>query len=271
MKKILFIAGLVILTLTGCGGDRNSRTAKIDGIEFDSIVADTTIRLVKDDAQSPTCHIRLNIQYAKGSKEAEAINNTLIHSGLLVPDYLALGKESMSMKHAVDSFISRFASDYLNDYAPLYRQDKNHSTSYNCEYIVNSSTRNGRDDVLCFVADTYMFGGGAHGSQQTIVRNIDTKTGKMIALEDVFVPGFEQGLCDKIVEQMCKKFDADDLEGLREQVIFEGIDPYPTDNFILGKDEITFIYVEDEIAPHAVGEISISLPYSDLKDLMKRD
>ena len=40
--------------------------------------------------------------------------------------------------------------------------------------------------------------------------------------------------------------------------------------FILEKDDIVFIYVEDEIAPHAVGEIRVSLPYSDLDHILKK-
>lgn len=263
------MACLLLPLMIGCGGGDSARTAKIEGLEFDSITTDTTVRLVEDDAQSPTCHIRLSIQYAKGGKQADAINDSLLRSGLLVPDYLALSREHITMRHAVDSFVKRYIADYLKDMAPLYRQDKDHATSYNCEYIVSTTTRNGRDNMLSYVADTYSFAGGAHGFSQTLIRNFDASTGKRITLTDIFVPGFEQRLCDKIVERMCKKFDAEDIEGLREQVIFEGIDPYPTDNFVLGKDEITFIYVEDEIAPHAVGEISIAIPYSDLEDLLR--
>ncbi len=271
MKKIWMLWALALLLMASCHGGDSQHTARIDGMEFDSIVADTTIRLVADDGQSPTCHIRLNIQYAKGGKEAEALNDSLIHGGLLVPDYLALGKDRLSMQTAIDSFIKRSAADYLKDYAPLYRQDKEHAGSYMCEYVVNTSTRNGRDNVVNYIAETYMYGGGAHGTHQTIARNINPKTGHMLQLSDVFVPGYEQGLSNKIVEGICRIFDAENLDQLREQVIFEGVTPYPTDNFVLGKDDITFIYVEDEIAPHAAGEISVSIAYSDLDDLLKRE
>lgn len=272
MKKIqITLLGALLLLTASCGSGTTGKTASIDGMEFDSIVADTTFRLVEGDEQSPSCHIKLNIQYAKGGKEAQALNDSLIHGGLLVPDYLALGKERLAMQVAIDSFVKRYAADYMKDYAPLYRQDRDHASSYNCEYVVNTTTRNGRDNVVNYVVDSYFYGGGDHGTQQTIVRNIDINTGRTLRLADIFVPGYDQGLTDKIVERICEKFKAKNLDELRKQVVFEGIDPYPSDNFVLGKDEVTFIYVEDEIAPHAVGEISVALPYSELDDLMKRE
>ena len=44
---------------------------------------------------------------------------------------------------------------------------------------------------------------------------------------------------------------------------------YLSENFILGKDDITFIYGEDEIAPHAVGEIRVKVDLDDLKKFLK--
>ena len=42
-----------------------------------------------------------------------------------------------------------------------------------------------------------------------------------------------------------------------------------TNNIILGKDSITFLYNRYEIAPYALGDIEISLDYNTLKDIMK--
>ena len=69
---------------------------------------------------------------------------------------------------------------------------------------------------------------------------------------------------------MLKKFEAKDLEGLREKGIFNGIEPYVPTNFILGDDEVEFIYCDTEIAPHAVGEIRIAVPRRQLDDLLKK-
>ena len=54
--NIIFLFAAV--SLFGCGnGDRS--VSKVDGIEFDSIVVDTTARLTAD-ANSPSCRISLH-------------------------------------------------------------------------------------------------------------------------------------------------------------------------------------------------------------------
>ncbi len=269
MKKTLAALAAGVALLCSCGGGE-ATTATVDGISFDSIVVDTTVQLIGDGSKSPECRIRLSMQYAKGDKRAALMNDSLLHSGLLVPDYLALGNEQLDFSHAVDSFVSRYAADYQRDYAPLYRQDQQNEASYNAEYRVTTRTQNGRDNVVCYLADVYTYGGGAHGNRQTIVKNINVETGHVMTLHDVFAPGFEQGLCEEIMKRLCKAYDAKGIEGLRQQGILVGIDLYPTDNFVLGKDEITFIYVEDEIAPHATGEIKVVIPYSDLDHILKQ-
>ena len=49
-----------------------------------------------------------------------------------------------------------------------------------------------------------------------------------------------------------------------------GIDVYAPDNFIIGDDDITFIYSPDEIASHAEGEIRVEISNDDLKPLMRK-
>jgi hypothetical protein len=47
------------------------------------------------------------------------------------------------------------------------------------------------------------------------------------------------------------------------------MDIFPTENFILGSETITFIYNPSEIASYAMGTTELIIPYSDLDKLMK--
>ena len=42
------------------------------------------------------------------------------------------------------------------------------------------------------------------------------------------------------------------------------------ENFILGNDDVTFIYSPDEIASHAEGEIRVAVKNSELEKLFKK-
>lgn len=48
------------------------------------------------------------------------------------------------------------------------------------------------------------------------------------------------------------------------------MDVYASENFIIGKKSITFIYSPDEIAFHAAGEIRVEISNSDIENLFKK-
>lgn len=263
-KSIVLL--LTSAILSACGGG-NGQTAKFSGMEFDSIVVDSTVALSHSKG-SPTCHVSLSVQFAKGEK-AELINDTLLRSGILTPDYLSLGNEKLTVKQAVDSFMNRFVYDYLHDYGDLYRADTKHASSYNCSYIVKTRTCNGAKNILNYIATIQTYAGGAHEIKQTIARNFDVKTGQMLQLDDLFITGADSQLEDIIVAEMADDLDVNGLEGLQEKGVFVDGQVYVSNNFIYGDDDITFIYCEDEIAPHSIGEIRVKIDIDDLKRLMR--
>ncbi len=272
MKKLLFFACLVFSAISlacSCQHKAESILVGKDSLSFDSIKVDSTVVLADGDAASPACHISLSITYATG-KNADYINDSIIRSGILSPDYFSISSQKLSVKEAVDSFVSRYLSEYKNDYGELYRADKEHSASLNCEYTVNTFILQESDDYFTYVANIYNYGGGAHGCSVVITKNVNVKNGKIVALKDIFVPGYERDLNDIIIDNLCDQFKVKSLEALRQNTVFLGIDVYAPDNFIIGKKDITFIYSPDEIASHATGEIRVTVSNDDLKDLFRK-
>ncbi len=259
---LLYFVLMLSVSLFSC----SKGNGKQEPLTFDSIKADTTVYL-GSDTTSPRCHVDLSITYAKG-QNAQIINDSIIRSGILSPDYFSLSDEELSIEQIVDSFISRYVSEYKTDYGEIYKVDKT-SHSLNSEYIVKTSVSSESDDYITYTADVYMYGGGAHGNSLVIVKNIDKKSGKIVSLDDVLSNGYEEKLSELILNKMCKEYKAKDLEELKQKGFFMGTDPYPSDNFIISKKGITFIYSPDEIAPHAVGEIRIFIDKDDIKSLLK--
>lgn len=264
----IFAFCAVIIAASSCGGKGGGGKSQSDSISFDSIKVDSTVSLSEDTA-GPRCHVSLSLTYAKG-KNADYINDSIIRSGILSPDYLSITNQKLTVEQAVDSFLTRYLSDYKREYGELYKADKNHSGSYNCEYLLKTSIMQETDEYYTYVANIYIYGGGAHGTSIVITKNIDAATGKIVTLKNIFVPGYEQRLNELLVKELCKKFDVKDLNGLNEKTIFFNMDVYAPDNFIIEKKGITFIYSPDEIACHAVGEIRVKISNSDLKDLLKK-
>ena len=160
---------------------------------------------------------------------------------------------------------------YKKEYGELYKADKDNVISYNCEYEVKTSILDKSDKYLAYVADVYIYGGGAHGMSVKIVKNIDKASGKIMSLRNVFVPGYEHELNQLILRKLYKKFDVNNLNELHEKTVFLGIDVYPSENFIIGDKSIIFIYSPDEIAFHAAGEIVVEIDKDDLTSLLRKD
>lgn len=262
MKTILTVMAAVVL-LCCCGGGKTGPAAA-GGLEFDSVVADTAFSLVPGG--TPRCELHLSIVYAKG-KGSDSLNQAIIHGGILSPDYLGLTGRRMSVPEAVDSFMRLYVSDYRKTFGDICRQEPSSATG--TQYRVKTRVEDGRDGTVVYIADVYQYEGGAHGSATTVARNIDPRTGRVLTLKDVFVAGAEDALRDMIVEKLRKKAGAGSLEELQEKGYFMDINPYVSDNFILGEDELTFIYCADEIGPHALGEIRVEVGYTDIDKYLK--
>ncbi|MCH3970895.1 MAG: RsiV family protein [Prevotella sp.] len=267
MKKKILIMALAVLAITSCGSRKDRKIVGLDGMHFDSLSVDTIVRL-SPKTGSPSLKLQLNLTYIKG-KNAERINPVLLRSGILSPDYLSLSSERMTVRTAVDSFVNAYSRGYMKDYAAIYKQDPTHPTSLNNVYILHTHVESRADHTLNYFANIHYYGGGIHPLDQTLVRNFDTKTGKLITLNDLFVPGYQKGIEEVIRQALLKKYKVDNWQQLARRYFFASGKIYAPDNFIVGDKEITFIYCEDEIAPHSEGEIRLTIKKSKLKHWLR--
>lgn len=263
---LTFIMGVLICA--SCNGGAADKGTDKDSIVFDSVKVDSVLALGEDTA-GPRCHVSLCLTYFKG-KNAGRINDSIIRSGILSPDYFSITPQKITPQEAADSFVTRYVTEYERDYGELYKADKMHGASYNCEYILKTHVIQENDKYYTYIANIYNYGGGAHGSSIVVARNIDIKTGKIVSLKDMFVPGYEHELNELIVKALCEKYEVADLKALNDKTIFLGIDVYAPDNFIIEDDGITFIYSSDEIASHAEGEIRAEVGNKDLERILRK-
>ena len=60
------------------------------------------------------------------------------------------------------------------------------------------------------------------------------------------------------------------VDALQQAGFFVNSTPYPTENFILKDNGITFVYVTGEIADRSKGEIQVEVKNSAIKPLFKQ-
>ena len=234
--------------LTGCGGD-GSKTK--DGFRHVTVERSVGIDNGKD---SPQCQVRLDILAANdtASEAGRRMNEQIIKK--------IFDMEQLSVQAAADSFANVYTRDYRKNMAPLYREDRADAAKrpwYEYRYTVTTETRGERKGVTNYLITLDYYEGGAHGITQLLTLNMDNKTGEMVTLNDIYGENFEQPLTERLLEALLEKTGAHNISELHDRGYLYSMDMFVPANFIVGDDEVTFIYNPYEIAPYSEGRIEL--------------
>ena len=234
--------------LTGCGGD-GSKTK--DGFRHVTVERNVGIDNGKD---SPQCQVRLDILAANdtASEAGRRMNEQIIKK--------IFDMEQLSVQAAADSFANVYTRDYRKNMAPLYREDRADAAKrpwYEYHYTVTTETRGERKGVTNYLITLDYYEGGAHGITQLLTLNMDNKTGEMVTLNDIYGENFEQPLTERLLEALLEKTGAHNISELHDRGYLYSMDMFVPANFIVGDDEVTFIYNPYEIAPYSEGRIEL--------------
>ena len=257
MKKKFPLLALFFL-LMGCSGSDN------EPIQFEVATADKTVSLASNE-NAPTCNVHLELSYATEANghKAEIINNSI--------EQRLLNLQDMPMQQAADSFAIVYTSSYQENLQPLYLQDRGNEKKtawYTYHYIIKTQTEEGYKGTTVYHAYLDYYEGGAHGISQHLTMNFEQATGRQLALADIFVPGYESRLNNALLKALRAYAGAGSLKELKNQGYLYALDMFPSENFILGEEAITFIYNPYEIAPYDKGCIELAISYSDLDDIL---
>jgi hypothetical protein len=251
MRKLPGIIIILMFLLIGCGG---KKTVADYDLSFDSIVVDTVVALNKD-ANSPKCDIHLNVKTAVGPN-SEMINDSVLRGGVLPADYLSLTDEKIVPRASVDSFIKRYFADYRAFYGKVYEEEPKAGTA-NLSYSANTEVRMEKNGIINYIAHIKE-NIGAEETDFTLVLNIDAETGQMIHLWNLYDSEELDELGKDLARQLAKDLTLNDTIALREQGYFTHTDFYAPENFLIGEEGITFIYIPGEITLREKGEVRMT-------------
>lgn len=244
-------------------GEQAAETS--NGITFDTMRIEQEFKLDTLEEKSPALRVSMTLLVPQNAAPAVAKEmNACIAN-------IAFGIEGQSPIAAADSTISLLKNDYY-ELRNAYINEKiadPEAPWFNAYYTLNCSAYEGRNGCICYITDCDIYSGGAHPSNITGWVNMSQETGKEIALHDVFAFNTDEALMNKIIEKLAAQHGVSTLEQLQEKGYFTYNDTYVSNNFLLSKDSIIFLYNQYEIAPYALGQSRIAIAYDELKELMK--
>ncbi|RFP63442.1 DUF3298 domain-containing protein [Hymenobacter lapidiphilus] len=167
-----------------------------------------------------------------------------------------------------------FTRDYRADAAPLLAaaaKDKSGeyrpSESLAYEQEVNTYVLWNEGDLLSMGFFGYDYSGGAHGLYGTYVQSFDTRTGKSLRYDDIFLASAKPKL-EKLLGQYVRPSLGVDASAPLTKTLLVKTLPV-TRNVYLTSGGAVFVYLPYEIAAYVYGQISVFVPFSAMDGLLK--
>lgn len=163
------------------------------------------------------------------------------------------------LKNGVDTFFTNYKSNAKDFDSTSMGPSWNWSTESGTVVAWNQWP------LLAIEDWTYEFTGGAHGNGGSNFSAYDLAKQKKLTLADVFKPNYKPVVSAALGKSYLKKYQVKSLEeaGLFVKKI------EPNDNFFLTSHGVVFSYTPYEIAAYAMGQITLFVPWADIKTVVQ--
>lgn len=243
-----------------------------DSIVFDSVIVARQIPLLEtNDTTLPYSDVEIKFTYPiKFGNQEDLESLQKIFIGTFFND---LQYDSLTPQEAVDSYLKNYSEEYKslsnNYYSDKQRLPDGDTPVWYWYQLINTNKILFRNDsLLSYAVEYYDYTGGAHGSYRIMYFNIDLVNIVTISEEDIFVPNYQKILTDKLLTQLMKKHGVSSADSLLTIGFFNIDDILPNNNFWMNNEGIHYAFNQYEIAPYSMGVIDITIPYSEMSDII---
>ncbi len=176
-------------------------------------------------------------------------------------------------EYFADAYVKRSKKEIADLVKTMRRDTTEHHFNYSFDMTVKRAYETGR--FITFLAETYVYTGGAHGIQYREYATYRKDNGHLVTWNDLVLPKKKKDFCLLVTGGLQKYFGVMDFTALREHLLLS--EPYtrtsfplPQGNPGLVEDGLRVQYGAYEIAPYAAGQPLVVIPYSSMKRLWSK-
>jgi hypothetical protein len=114
---------------------------------------------------------------------------------------------------------------------------------------------------------SFEYTGGAHGNYGAHYQVLDLQQKKILKVDDVLKPEYKTALVPELEKAFRKIYKVADNEKIEGMLLVKEIQP--NDNFLLTDQGIAFSYTPYEIGAYAMGQVTLFIPFKNIKSLLK--
>ena len=244
MKRLLlFVSALLLL-------------ASCDMMRTETYQDDLVMPL--EEGQADSLFFSVSIEYVVTGMKVEvrqSINKTIVSQAFDLE-----GGEGTLEETAI-RYRENLIDEYMNENAVL----ENGVRSW--EDRLGGAFQKKYKNYLNYLVSYYSFRGGAHGIQTLSNIVFDAKTGEQVHEADLFTPGYEAPVAQLLRLAVKSAMEEEDPE-LMQLVNLEQV--VPNGNFSVHEDGVEWLFQPYEVGPYALGIVSATLSWDELKPFMKQ-
>lgn len=238
--------------------DFNLKEDYSQAVQFNIFTFSDSANLLYNNPKSPMGIASASIVWPVGGADEATLN--VIKQVIAAPSH-HLNDPALLVKAPIDTFLR----DYKNTRDDVDINDPGQSWNWSTQ----TDTRIVWNQYPLLVLENaeYTFTGGAHGNWGSGFHVIDLAKKKELKPADVFKPGFKAPLSEALAKSFRKKYNLPANEPLDKQYLFSKTIA-PNENFFLTNKGVVFNYPPYEIAAYAVGQITLFIPFEDVKTIV---
>lgn len=269
-------------SLTGCKSNP-TKTAKAENAEVAQSNLSTDSIKFDQDVDSVECHIVVDYPSGNDSLSMEVRNFVarefsslylpLVNGGDDAKNYSMYSGSNDNGKALVD-YYGNGTLDYLKaQRKELTDAGMKDAPGMSFDMSIRKTDEN--EHYVTYTSSTYSYLGGAHGSAVEYSTNISKLTGKVLeqSVDTLQAKAMQPLLRKGVVSYLRQQGEKDVNEkNLGEYLFVEnGVIPLPTTTPYLAKDGVHFVYQQYEIGPYAMGIVSFTVPYAEIKKYLTKE
>ena len=224
------------------------------------------------DAQEDSLTVSIHIEYPTAIGKTDALNNIQrdLKHRLFGEAYI-----DMEPQQALDAYVAMLKTEYKINNLPLKEDWEKDNRDYEyapicCEeQVLTGSVMGEVKGILSYCVERYVYTGGAHGSNFRQFVNYNLQTGEQIDEDQLFAENYQEPLTQLLLQYMVEQNDEIALIQDLQEAGYNVDDIHPNDNFYLAEEGITYVFNPYDIAPYALGETEILIPWSALQNILK--
>jgi hypothetical protein len=255
-KHLLILLGSAVACLTSCIESKQKKEAP-------DVYTDTlTYQFKTVNAKADDCAGKPDSTCTTVKFNYPAFDNQP-----LLNDSVVTGLATLMDRQKGIAGLQRLTWQFLQDYKDFKKQNPDAPQHFELDSKVKVIRQD--SSLVNLEYNGYQYTGGAHGG--TIIKffNWDVKGQKKILLSDLFKPGYEAQLTQTAEKIFRKQENLAPDKSLAQDYFFKGGTFSLNQNFLISPVGLTFLYNQYEIKPYAAGQTSITVPYAQIKTLLK--